>query len=837
MFLGNQPNNIHSSHSNSNLRRKRQNESERGYHDDDNGRNTRGSPPYKRQRNEGRDFRRGADRSTRDPSYSREDRNFQSNDNDRGRSRGTSGGNYHDRDSSIGTYDSHRNTRPYGGRGGRYDRNDRGHGDRDGGERRGGRHHGSDGYSGRHARGGGRGRGRGRKNDKSSKRDTYPSHPYKDKVTRLIEMEKQAEQDQFIERTEKYSNDRLAREGLVLFGLDTPRTAGTFCGKTIYDFRISRETFHQFRSGDMIILSEKHPTRDKRVFDGVVLESGNRSIRVVMDFVPKNVQVWRMDKGANTIVYERQADAVKALVHRNPDTAALEDEKFDFKKGDSPLPSGTGLRDLIVESHPSTQHNGSPKPDFVKLAAEKPDIEFDHTKLAMTQSLTPSQKEAILACVQRKLTIIQGPPGTGKTTTICHLVKSLRGMLPKNYPILVSAYTNLAVDQMLQGLLDEGVKALRIGNPIRVNPKYFKATVDSHVEAHSMNREIKNMSDNIQSLRKSLKFKSGRDIGFTHRDISLIRKEMFGKKKQMMDSILEEADVVCCTCVGAASDVLDTKDFGIVILDECSQITEPSALIPIVHGARMVVLVGDSAQLPPVILSHQAAKDGLNMSLLQRMEDLGIPVHMLREQFRMHPTICEFPSQTFYKGLLSSHQSTLQRAMPRGVDWVNPKVPVMFLQTGAQEESSDQSKKNSGQAKIVAHLLEKFIRHQQELEVGVITPYLAQISEIFRHAQMRSLPQVSSKEDDRIEVKSVDGFQGREKDLIILSTVRSNNEQRVGFLDDWRRLNVAITRAKCGLIVIGDERTLRSDTVWNKYLAYLEKNGLVQDAEVVLDGH
>jgi regulator of nonsense transcripts 1 len=274
--------------------------------------------------------------------------------------------------------------------------------------------------------------------------------------------------------------------------------------------------------------------------------------------------------------------------------------------------------------------------------------------------------------------------------------------------------------------------------------------------------------------------------------------------------ILEHAQVICCTCAGAGDRRLGKLRFNQVLVDEATQSTEPEVLIPLVRGTRHIILVGDHSQLGPVVMCKKAAQAGLTQSLFERLVHLGIRPIRLQVQYRMHPCLSEFPSNTFYEGTLQNGVSTADRLQPE-VDfpWPNPNLPMMFLSCIGQEEisGSGTSYLNRTEATSVEKVVTQFLKAGVLPEkIGVITPYEGQRAYVVNYmARAGTLRQALYQQ---IEVASVDSYQGREKDIVVISCVRSNAEQGIGFLKDDRRLNVALTRAKYGLVLVGNPRVL-----------------------------
>eukprot|EP00435_Cladocopium_sp_Y103_P054205 s1761_g17.t1 len=301
---------------------------------------------------------------------------------------------------------------------------------------------------------------------------------------------------------------------------------------------------------------------------------------------------------------------------------------------------------------------------------------------------------------------------------------------------------------------------------------------------------------------------------------------------ELQMKILREAEVICTTTIAAGMDFLARlSNFEAILVDEVAQATELSTAVPVIlRGANRLVLVGDHCQLPPAVLSPEAELRGLSVSVYWRLVQAGgLKPFMLNTQYRSHPKLAEFSSKAFYDGLLKSGIEATQRLLPAGVPWPNSECPIAFVNVDAQEELEGDSKANSMEAQLVANVVGKVFQ-QGELnvsQVGVVTPYMAQV----RRLRQMLRPVIPAGVDFRLlECASVDNFQGREKELIVFSAVRSNRAGNVGFLADWRRLNVMLTRARRGLLIFGNAATLKQDPTWQKWLAFAEQHDcMVQD--------
>lgn len=430
--------------------------------------------------------------------------------------------------------------------------------------------------------------------------------------------------------------------------------------------------------------------------------------------------------------------------------------------------------------------------------------------------LNPPQMEAVKGVLSQPLSLIQGPPGTGKTVTsasiVYHMAKQNMGQ------VLVTAPSNIAVDHLTMKISATGLKVVRLAAKSR---EAVASTVE-HLSLHAMVKSLD--SPDKADLRKLMQLKD--DQGELS---SQDEKRFKALKRQAERELLQAADVICTTCVGAGDPRLSNFRFRQVLIDEATQATEPECLIPIVQGAKHVVMVGDHCQLGPVVMNKKAANAGLNQSLFDRLLSLGHRPFRLRVQYRMHPFLSEFPSNTFYEGELQNGVSTSERQLTSvEFPWPNPNRPTFFyICLGAEEiSSSGTSYLNRTEASNVEKIVTNFLKAGVlPGQIGVVTPYEGQRAYIVNYMQRNGSMRSQLYKD--VEVASVDSFQGREKDLIILSCVRSNENQGIGFLSDRRRLNVALTRAKYGVIVLGNPRVLAKQELWNKLLNHYRDHQLV----------
>lgn len=429
--------------------------------------------------------------------------------------------------------------------------------------------------------------------------------------------------------------------------------------------------------------------------------------------------------------------------------------------------------------------------------------------------LNRSQVYAVKHAIQRPLSLIQGPPGTGKTVTSATIVYQL---VKKNGgPVLVCAPSNTAVDELTEKIHRTNLKVVRVC-------ALSRESIDSPVGFLALHNQIRSMESNSEFRKlQQLKDETG--------ELSVSDERRYARLKAACENkLLRAADVICCTCIGAGHPRLESIRFNSILIDESMQSTEPECLVPIVLGAKQLILVGDHCQLGPVVVCKQAAQAGLSQSLFERLVVLGIRPFRLEVQYRMHPELSEFPSNFFYEGSLQNGVCAEERKLKLDFPWPHPDRPMFFLITQGPEElsGSGTSYLNRTEASNVEKITTKFLKAGIKPEqIGIITPYEGQRAYLVQIMQYQG--SLHSKLYQEIEIASVNAFQGREKDLIIMSCVRSNEHEGIGFLNDPRRLNVALTRAKYGLIIIGNPKVLSKQPLWNHLLNfYKEKRVLVE---------
>lgn len=443
--------------------------------------------------------------------------------------------------------------------------------------------------------------------------------------------------------------------------------------------------------------------------------------------------------------------------------------------------------------------------------------------------LNPPQRAAVqLTLAAEELALIHGPPGTGKTRT---LVEVIRQCVSRGERVLVSAASNVAVDNLAERLGAEGVPVVRLGHPARVAPEVERRSLDALVEASDAYKLAKRWTAEADQIRRTADKRHARGA-LSYRERRGMREEanrLLRDAKKLLasaqDLVLTQVKVVCATCAGADTQLLSRFGFDRVVIDEATQAPDPLALIALLKAPK-AVLAGDPRQLPPTVIDVQAAREGLATTWFERLAARQPElVAMLRVQHRMNESLMRFPSESMYEGKLEAAPEVVHHDLSDlGVrpDPLRPG-PLVFLDTagrGWDEEraADDPSTRNPGQAERVAAELRRLLRRGlAPSQAAVITPY---------DAQARLLRALLAEERARgLEIGTVDGFQGREKEAIVVDLVRSNPDRELGFLADIRRMNVALTRAKRFLLVVGDSATLAGHPYYDAFLRRAEQDG------------
>lgn len=446
------------------------------------------------------------------------------------------------------------------------------------------------------------------------------------------------------------------------------------------------------------------------------------------------------------------------------------------------------------------------------------------------ESLNPSQNSAVAQVLAEPvLTVLHGPPGTGKTTTLIRAISKL--IQQTGQQVLVVAPSNTAVDVLSEGLDLIGLNVLRIGNPVRVSDHLLGLTLDEKASKHPAYREVK-VLDRQARAYTDMAHKYKRNFGraeYEQRKALLnearkIRKDIDRIQDYVTEDLLNKAQVITATLVGANNPHIKDRHYHTVVIDEAAQALEPACWIPILKADNLI-LAGDHCQLPPTVKSSQGRNNPLFHTLFEKLINLHPgAVSFLDTQYRMNSHIMAYPSSILYHGML--------KAAPSVSEWTLPGdcQPIVFIDTagaGYEESDIDGTISNQEEALFLTNHLNSLLsepvgicNNEDRPSIGVITPYRGQATVL-----KDLLNEHVNRSECQIQVNTIDGFQGQEKDIIYVSLVRSNDTQNIGFLSDIRRMNVALTRAKKKLVVVGDSSTIGANLFYKGFLTYVESVG------------
>ncbi len=632
------------------------------------------------------------------------------------------------------------------------------------------------------------------------------------RLARLLDLEAEAEKQETIRSLEKMSPAEAEASGNSLINLVIREEDAGMGGRILLTFSKRNENLHlpysRIGNGSPVILSEEGlHTKDAPSWRGIVSRAHKEMIQVAFTQEPEwdsDRPTFRLDRSTDEISRQRQRLALETARGAKGTRLSI-------------------LRDVLL---------GKQNPVFNKL-------EFP---IPFNKKLNDSQNQAVaFALSAEDVAIIHGPPGTGKTTT---LVELMRQIVHSGQTVLAVAASNLAVDNMLERLIDAGENVIRLGHPARVTPALRTHTLDELAEIHPDMKLARKLTRDAHSLRKqsSKYFRVKPDPNLRH-SLREEAKQLLNEARQIEDAVTERiisnAKIVCATATGLDSDFFTRRKFDWCIMDEASQSVEPSAWIPVQYANRLV-LAGDHFQLPPTVISPEAIRGGFDISMMERLLNINSSLsRLLNVQYRMHQDIMKFSSDVFYEGSLQADESVrtaLLADSPQVTFSPLTDCPIHFIDTAGA--SYDEEQEVDGDSKLNPLEAELVIKKVYELlacgltpdQIAVISPYSAQVKYLRERLYAKDIAPVAvlgggDAALSHIEIDSVDGFQGREKEAVIVSLVRSNRDGEVGFLADTRRMNVALTRARRKLIVIGDSATITSHGFYQRMVEYFESIG------------
>lgn len=564
---------------------------------------------------------------------------------------------------------------------------------------------------------------------------------------------------------------------------------------------------HQFSAGKNVILfSNKNPD-DIQELTGTIKQSSKNKMKIILhsDEMPDWCYEGRL--GVNIQFDDNSyTEMQKAL-----------DEVIGARNN-----RVAELREII---------EGETKPDFEKV---------DDT--VVIPQLNFSQNKAVRHILSANdVAVVHGPPGTGKTTTI---VQAIRLVLQTEKQVLVCAPTNTAVDLITEKLIEQGVNVLRVGHPARVSEGLLKTTIDGQIQYHENYKDIKHLRKTAEEyFRMAGKYKrvfgkeDAKQRTLYYSEAKNCIKESRLLEDYIVNSLFDNAQVICCTPVTSTNKSLAKKTFNTLFFDEASQALEAISWIPLLKCKR-VIFSGDHFQLPPVVKSIKAKQEGLDETMLDRLTKYENVSTLLTRQYRMHQRIMEFSNAYFYNNKLEADPLVKDAVLSRNEEIEILNKPIELVDTAGcsfdeWQNPESLSLSNKGEADLLFKHLELLLQQyqysgeQQKIDIGIISPYKEQI-ELLK--EKLSGFDYSNYPISELSVKTIDGFQGEECDVIYISLVRSNANSEIGFLSDIRRMNVALTRAKKKLVVIMDTATVGNHPFYKSFVEYCEKHEYYKSA-------
>lgn len=627
---------------------------------------------------------------------------------------------------------------------------------------------------------------------------------YFKKLLELLKIEREEDQKSYLELTQRLSVNERRNNGLTWYPVairDTEMSRGDYLTVEL-ERTTNQEIAHQFRFGASARFFSQHDANNDYV-DGIVAHQSGNKLKITLrtDELPEWSRNGKL--GVDLLFDDNSYDEMQFALKT---ASALSEKKEE----------GRLTRILTGEEQPT----------------------FNNTiDTFISTRLNDSQKAAVTKILSaNELAIVHGPPGTGKTTTLVQAIKAIWQSNRKQ--VLVVAPSNTAVDLLSDKLSDEGMNVLRVGNPARVSERLLSLTLDSKMTEHPRMKEIKKMKKQAAEFR-DMAHKYKRHFGKSERDqrkalfeeAKNIMKEVVNTEQYIIDDCISKAQVITATLVGANHFTVRNQKYHTVVIDESGQALEPACWIPILKAEKLV-LAGDHCQLSPTIKSTEAAQNGLNNTLLEKLVAKNPEaVVMLEEQYRMNELIMGYSSKVFYHDQLKAHSTVAHHILFEGED------PLLFIDTagcGFDEKSEGTSTTNPEEANFLLKQLLKLVevlkpRYDDSNfpSIAVISPYKQQVDLL--KLELARYPQLTSY-GDKISVNTIDSFQGQERDVVFISMTRSNPDSRIGFLSEIRRMNVAMTRARKKLVIVGDSATLSQLPFYEGFIEYAEKNNSYKSA-------
>jgi ATP-dependent RNA/DNA helicase IGHMBP2 len=626
---------------------------------------------------------------------------------------------------------------------------------------------------------------------------------YFKKLLDLLKTEREEDHAQYRKLTEQSSVAERRANGLTWYPIairGSEMSRGDYLTVEV-ERTTHQDISHQLRVGMPAVFFGNHDPKTDRVEGTISYQNGNRlKITLRTDELPDFARDGKL--GIDVLFDDNSYDEMQAALK--------------FANDISDKPEGNLTR-ILTGEHAPTFHTDLPKNFIPKLNA--------------------SQAQAVDKILSaNELAIVHGPPGTGKTTTLVQAIKAL--IKQDNRKILVVAPSNTAVDLLSEKLFEEGLNVLRVGNPARVTERLMSLTLDAKMSEHPMIKNAKVLKKQANEY-KNMAHKYKKSFGKSERDqrkalfdeAHKIMKEVGNTEQYIIDDLVAKAQVITATLVGSNHYTVRNVKFHTIVIDEAGQALEPACWIPILKGQKLI-LAGDHCQLAPTIKSNEAAKAGLSTTLLEKCVALHPEaVILLEEQYRMNEQIMAHSSKIFYENKLKAHHSVAKHLL------FADDAPLTFIDTAGcsfDEKLDGTSSTNPEEAAFLFKHLSLFtaeLKTHFSVEnfptIAIISPYKQQINIL--KEQLDHSPDLQEYLS-KISVNTIDSFQGQERDIVYISLTRSNAEGAIGFLSDIRRMNVAMTRARKKLIVIGDSTTLASSPFYADFIAFSQEIEAYQSA-------
>lgn len=619
-----------------------------------------------------------------------------------------------------------------------------------------------------------------------------------DDLLHLLQLEKKKDFEQFRTFVQSLSLPQRVAEGYSWYPVIVQKSGYTYGERAFVTISRTKDPDgpHQFRAGQPVRLFTQADEVSKPEISGVINALSKNRMKIVLS--GKDLPDW-LDAGSLGVDLEFD------------ERTYLEMEKALVKVRDAKRDRLAELREVLTGKQPAR---------------------FVEYPVVQVPELNESQNAAVNRILSAQdVAVVHGPPGTGKTTT---LVQAIRQLCETESTVLVCAPSNTAVDLLTERLSDAGLRVLRLGDISRVDESIISHTLEAQIAAHPESKNIKKVRlEAAETRRQALKFKrrfgeaERRERGHLFKQAGELSAWARRLEDLLVENLLDSAQVITCTLVGSAHKALGNRTFRTLVIDEAAQALEPATWIPISRASK-VVLAGDPFQLPPTVKSEEARRGGFDVTLIEKCLNRLEATSLLTVQYRMHQQIMQFSNLWFYKGKLNAAAAVATHSLEMELP-----APVIFIDTagtGFEEQLNEksQSRFNPDEFHILCENLYQLVSAHEGLNlpsIALISPYREQVvfmqNTVVEDTRLQEIP---------IDINTIDAFQGQERDVVYISLVRSNIKCEIGFLSDYRRMNVAMTRARKLLVIVGDSATIGANEFYREFLSFCETQGSYQTA-------